>query len=213
MSMIYSYWQHVVSWRLLACRKVQKALLPTRIYETCKAMKCQPVDNCQIMLHCYIWQTPKKKAHVRCTDHPSTRQTLFLCPCIRLFYFDRLRLGRWWKCRRTSQLRRNGRTKSSGRWTRTWTANSLLKNLLRFIFYFPISTHLGFLPGRQEWSLNCATAPVRPRPSFLKDVEQDQASSNYTKPGSRISPPYLKIHILLLLNKWHVLDKEIIMSL
>ena len=136
MSMIYSYWQHVVSWRLLACRKVQKALLPTRIYETCKAMKCQPVDICQIMLHCYIWQTPKKKARVRCTDHPSTRQTLFLCPCIRLFHFDRLRLGRWWKCRRTSQLRRNGRTKSSGRWTRTWTASSPLRSSLRSGYCF-----------------------------------------------------------------------------
>ena len=88
-----------------------------------------------------------------------------------------------------------------------------LEEFIEVHFDFPIATHLGFLPGRQEWSLNCATAPVRPRPSFLKDVEQDQASSNYTKPGSRISPPYLKIHILLLLNKWHVLDKEIIMSL
>ena len=76
-----------------------------------------------------------------------------------------------------------------------------LEEFIEVLFDFLIATHLGFLPGRQERSLNCATAPVRPRPSFLKDVEQDQASSNYTKPGSRISPPYLKIHILLLLNK------------
>ena len=64
-----------------------------------------------------------------------------------------------------------------------------LEEFIEVHFDFPIATHLGFLPGRQERSLNCATAPVRPRPSLLKDVEQDQASSNFTKPGSRISPP------------------------
>ena len=66
-----------------------------------------------------------------------------------------------------------------------------LEEFIEVHFDFPIATHLGYLPGRQERSLNCATAPVRPRPSLLKDVEQDQASGNYTKPGSRISPPPL----------------------
>ena len=42
------------------------------------------------------------------------------------------RLGRLWKCQRTSRRQRRGRTRSSARWTRTWTANSHSRSLLRF---------------------------------------------------------------------------------
>ena len=105
-------------------------MAPPQIYETCKAFK---LPTCRYLPSC-ICQTAKRKG--KCLVHissPHRRQPLLQVAMPSSYLWSHSsRLGRLWKCQRTSRRQRRGRTRSSARWTRTWTANSHSRSLLRF---------------------------------------------------------------------------------
>ena len=98
-----------------------------------KQSTCQPADICQARPGNHQQAAQKAIVCYCCTFHPDTGQPLLPVsrPSSYLHSYSS-RLGRSWKCQRTSRRQRRGRTRSSARWTRTWTANSHLRSLLRF---------------------------------------------------------------------------------
>ena len=97
-----------------------------RDLQSIKLATCRYLASCRDLRNCQT-ERQMSAAHIISTLGN---------PCNVLFYPDfyspSSRLVRSWKCQRTSPRQRRGRTRSSARWTRTWTENSPSKSLLRF---------------------------------------------------------------------------------